>query len=149
MTPPTGRRIARITCVVCDGRVAHLELIPPDWLPAGWDGWNALQRVKFLNRRDRRFWWLIYEGLLFRNWPGQNVSISKASQIFHAFSRPYRHEHIRRVGLKDNAGFCGACGVPYCAKHWHLTTDAHGRCPHGHQCEPHGPSKDVSVDMGP
>jgi hypothetical protein len=143
-TPPTGRRIVRITCIVCDAHAARLELIPPGWLPAGWEGWDALQRVKFLNRRDRRSWWLIYEGLLIRNWPGQNVSVRDASKFAHAFSPPYRYERIRGAGIKDHAGFCGECGVPYCAKHWDLTTDGHGRCPHGHRLVPHDPSDDVS-----
>jgi hypothetical protein len=63
----------------------------------------------------------------------------EAGRIAQAFRLPLRYDEVRTAGFDDDAGFCEDCGVPYCARHWHVSQTGYGTCPlgHGKSLDPH------------
>ncbi|MGH2595886.1 MAG: hypothetical protein ACRDH7_07975 [Actinomycetota bacterium] len=110
--------LAEPPCAVC-GRVAsHVELVEPSERPA---------------------WTLIFSGVVAGNGSGRDIDAEEAGRIAFAFTQPYSSARIRVADLYDDAGFCGRCGVFYCAGHWRASSSGYGTCPneHGKSLDPH------------
>ena len=84
-------------------------------------------------------WYLIVEGVAAGNGSGSPVGAGEAGRIARAFRPPLCFDRVRTAGFYDDAGFCGDCGAPYCARHWHLSGTGYGHCPlgHGKSLDPH------------
>jgi hypothetical protein len=91
-------------------------------------------------RREGDAWWFVYEGLVAGNGLGHRQSDAKAALLTAAFADPPHFDLMQAADLHyDNAGFCVACGLPYCVKHWNVSVSGYGRCPKGHgkSLDPH------------
>lgn len=86
----------------------------------------------FMRYRDPADWWLLFAGLDTGNGSGNAITAERAARLAAAFAVPYAYERVRGGGFHDDAGFCGACGKPYCRRHWHVSGSGYGHCPHGH-----------------
>jgi hypothetical protein len=84
-------------------------------------------------------WYLIVDGVACGNGYGDPISAGGAGRIAQAFRLPLRFDQVRTAGFYDDAGFCADCGVPYCARHWHVSDTEYGHCPlgHGRSLDPH------------
>jgi hypothetical protein len=126
-------------CAACGAPVTRVELVAPGQLPAGWETWPAAVRESVMRDRRPGQWYLIVDGVAAGNGYGSPVDAGEAGRIAHAFRLPLRFDQVRMAGFHDDAGFCGDCGVPYCARHWHISEAGYGHCPlgHGKSLDPH------------
>ena len=67
--------------------------------------------------------------------PASNREVGRIAQ---AFQPPLLFDWVRMAGFYDDDGFCEDCGVPYCARHWHVSETGYGHCPidHGTSLDP-------------
>jgi hypothetical protein len=126
-------------CAECGAAASRVELIAPGDVPARWDEWPAWQRDSFERNRDPDAWHLLFDGPAAGSGLGQAVSADRAETIARAFMPPLASGKVRAAGFYDSAGFCGQCGVAYCARHWHVSESGYGTCPRGHgqSLDPH------------
>lgn len=84
-------------------------------------------------------WYLIVDSVAAGNGCGSPVDAGEAWRIAQAFRLPLCFDQVRTGGFYDDAGFCADCGVPYCARHWHVSRTGYGHCPlgHGKSLNPH------------
>jgi len=45
------------------------------------------------------------------------AAAERATRIAEAFGTPHSYDRVHGAGFYDDAGFCEACGVPYCSRH--------------------------------
>jgi len=139
------------TCAACGAPAARVELVAPGQLPAGWEQWSAAVRDSVMRDRGPGQWYLIVDGVAAGSGCGRAVDPGEAGRIAQAFRLPLRLDRVRTAGFYDDAGFCEDCGVPYCARHWHVSETGCGTCPFGHGkgLDPHWqPAEDGGVMPG-
>ena len=126
-------------CAACGAPAAHIELVAPGQLPAGWDQWPGTVQGSFLRRPEPGQWYLLVKGTATRNSYGGPIDAGRAGQIAWAFRPPLRFAQVHTARFDDDAGFCPDCEVPYCHQHWHLSDTGYGYCPYGHgkDLDPH------------
>ena len=118
---------------------AHIELVVPGQLPAGWDQWPTVMHVSVLRRPGPGQWHLLRQDIATGNSYGGPIDASLAGRIAWALRPPLRFAQVRAARHHDHAGFCPDCEVPYCHQHWHLSDTGYGYCPYGHgkNLDPH------------
>lgn len=139
MTQSSGM-VAVPPCAECGAPASRIELIAPGDHPAGWEEWPASRRDTFARKyRDLSAWHLLVDGPGAGSGLGQAVTEARAGEIARALAPPLTYEKIHTVGFYDDAGFCAACGVPYCGRHWNISDTGFGTCPRGHgkSLDPH------------
>ena len=119
-------------CAACGTPAAHIELLAPSQLPAGWDQWPTATHGSFLRRPGPGQWYLLRQNIATGNSYGGPIDASLAGRIAWAFRPPLRFAQVRTARFHDDAGFCPDCEVPYCHRHWHLSDTEYGYCPYGH-----------------
>ena len=127
-------------CAACGAPSAHIELVGPGQLPAGWD-----QRLpgtmggSILRRPAPGRWYLLATDIATGTSYGGPVDASLAGQIAWAFRPPLRFAQVHAARFDGDAGFCPDCDAPYCHQHWHLSGTGYGYCPYGHgkDLDPH------------
>ena len=127
-------------CAACGAPSAHIELVGPGQLPAGWD-----QRLpgtmggSILRRPEPGRWYLLATDIATGTSYGGPVDASRAGQIAWAFRPPLRFAQVHAASFDGDAGFCPDCDAPYCHQHWHLSGTGYGYCPDGHgkDLDPH------------
>jgi ribosomal protein L37E len=126
-------------CAACGAPAARVELVAPGQLPAGWEQWPAAVREGVMRGRGPGQWYLIVDGVVAGNGYGSPVDAGEAGRIAQAFRLPPRFGQVSTAGFYDDAGFCADCGVPYCARHRHVSQSGYGHCPlgHGKSLDPH------------
>jgi len=126
-------------CAACGAPAARVELAAPGQLPAGREQWPAEVRDSVMRGRGPGQWYLIIDGVAVGNGYGSPVDAGEAGRIAQAFRLPLQPDQVRTAGFYDDAGFCADCGVPYCARHWHVSQTGYGHCPlgHGKSLDPH------------
>lgn len=136
--------VAAPPCAVCGTPAARLELVAPGMLPVGWEQWRDYQKDSFRRYRGPAQWWLLYEGVAAGNGGGNSITAEEADRLATAFGLPYSYDRVHLAELADDAGFCAACGVPYCYRHWQVSHGGYGTCPerHGKSLDPHWSPED-------
>lgn len=134
------RVVARPLCATCGEPATFVELVPPGLLPHDFETWPedlCLVYSKFYGGHDK--WHFIYRGIEGANGCGDDIDAERAAQIARAFAEPYTFAKVHGAGFYDDAGFCGACGKPYCSQHWNVSSTGYGTCPEGHgkSLDPH------------
>ena len=127
-------------CAACGAPAAHIELVAPGQLPAGWD-----QRLpgttggSILRRPEPGRWYLLATDIATGTSYGGPIDASRAGQIAWAFRPPLRFAQVHAARFDGDAGFCPDCDAPYCHQHWHLSDTGYGYCPYGHgkHLDPH------------
>jgi len=120
-------------CAACRSPSAHVELVPPGQLPAGWDAWPGTAPGRFVRRPHPREWYILRQGLGGDSTYGGPMPATTAGQLAWALRTPLRYTQVRTAQFGDDLGFCPDCEVPYCHQHWHKTGDGYGHCPYGHR----------------
>jgi len=54
--------VADLPCAVCGKQSAHVELVAPGDLPAGWMDWDSRRQESYHRHHDPGRWRLIYDG---------------------------------------------------------------------------------------
>ena len=138
-------------CAACGAPSAHIELVAPGQLPAGWD-----QRLpgttggSILRRPEPGRWYLLATDIATGTSYGGPIDASLAGQIAWAFRPPLRFAQVHAARFDGDAGFCPDCDAPYCHQHWHLSDTGYGYCSYGHgkDLDPHwSPFTDTSLAM--
>ncbi|WP_329141259.1 hypothetical protein [Streptomyces sp. NBC_00670] len=124
--------VLHVVCAVCKAQAAHLEFTPPGLSPARWPRWDTAMRQRYAARRDADRWWLVAESEAYTNGCGENVTAEDVARYQSAFVFPRTFAQVHDAGLKGDAGFCAACDVPYCARHWKPDSGGGTACPLGH-----------------
>jgi hypothetical protein len=126
-------------CAACGTLTAHIELVPPGQLPAGWDQWPGIAPGRILRRPHPQEWYLLRQGIAGDNSYAGPLTASGAGQIAWALRFPLRYAQVHTARFHDDLGFCPDCEVPYCHQHWHRTDTGYGYCPYGHgkNLDPH------------
>jgi hypothetical protein len=141
VSAPPASMIASLPCAVCGEQSAHVELVAPGSLPAGWAQWDVRRQATYKQFHDASWWRFIYDGPAAGSGSGHDISDAEAAKITEVFMPPVTAVRVHDVsGFYDNAGICGPCGdVPYCRQHWHVSQSALGTCPRGHtkSLDPH------------
>jgi hypothetical protein len=134
-----GHLVVRPACAVCGKAASSIELVPPGGRPVEWTAWPAEHRAVFDEYHDPDAWLLVFAGATAGNGMGDDISAEEAARWSAAFAEPLTYENVRRAVLYDDAGFCAECRVPYCDRHWGVSTGGYGRCPQGHgrSLDPH------------
>jgi hypothetical protein len=126
-------------CAACRTPSAHLELVAPDQLAAGWDRWPSTTHGGFLRQPVPGQWYLLRQDIATGSSYGGPIDASLAGRIAWALRPPLRYAQVRTARFDDDLGFCPDCEVPYCYRHWHLSETGYGSCPYGHDkdLDPH------------
>ena len=125
-----GHVNVRILCAVCGKRAASLELLPPGQYPAGLQGDQYVEiRERWDRIRKKEPWWLRYDGPAAGSGAGHAIGEDRAECIAAGFAEPLSYARVHDAGFYDDAGFCGACGKPYCYQHWNVTGAEYGAAP--------------------
>ena len=134
-----GHLVARPACAVCGAAAASVELVPPGALPSEWRTWPPELQKTYTENHDPQAWRFLFEGIDSGNGLGDDVTATEALRYATAFARPLTYERVHQAGLYDDAGFCASCRLPYCSKHWDVSSGGYGRCPRGHgkSLDPH------------
>jgi hypothetical protein len=127
---PAGVAVAP-PCAECGEEYARVDVIPPGQLPEKFHEWTFREQALHVLVRDFSQWYLIFKGIAAQ---GESViSAERAAMITAAFLPPLTYARVHTAGFEDDeAGFCVKCEVPYCFRHWHVTSSGYGRCPRGH-----------------
>jgi len=126
-------------CAACGIPAAHIELLAPGQLPAGWDQWPGTAQGSFLRPPRPGQWYLLRQYTATGDSYGGPIDASLAGRIAWALRPPLRLAQVRTARFHDDAGFCPDCEVPYCHQHWHRSDTGYGYCPYGHgkDLDPH------------
>ena len=126
-------------CAACGTPAAHIELLAPGQLPAGWDQRPSIARGSFLRPPWPGQWYLLRQDTATGTSYGGPVDDSLAGRIAWALRPPLRFAQVRTASFHDDAGFCPDCEVPYCHQHWHPSDTGYGYRPYGHgkDLDPH------------
>lgn len=137
---PLASMVADLPCAVCGKQSAHVELVAPGELPAGWTDWDSRRQESYNRYHDPGRWRFIYDGPAAGSGDGYDVDVEEAARIAAAFTPPVRAARVHDdAGFYDSAGLCDRCDVPYCREHWRVTASGTGTCPRGHtkSLDPH------------
>ena len=127
-------------CAACGAPSAHIELVAPGQLPAGWDKWPpGTMHGSILRRPEPGRWYLLATDIATGTSYGGPIDASLAGLIAWAFRPPLRFAQVHTARFDGDAGFCQDCDAPYCHQHWHLSGTGYGYCPYGHgkDLDPH------------
>jgi hypothetical protein len=127
-------------CAACGAPSAHIELVAPGQLPAGWDQRPpGTMPGSILRRPEPGRWYLLAKDIATGKSYAGPIDASRAGQIAWAFRPPLRFAQVRTARFDGDAGFCPDCDAPYCHQHWHLSGTGYGYCPcgHGKDLDPH------------
>src|SRR3974377_325448 len=84
------RRVAELPCAVCGTQSAHVELVAPGELPAGWADWDSRRQESYNRNHDPGRWLFIYDGPAAGSGDGHDIDVAEAARITAAFSPPVR-----------------------------------------------------------
>jgi hypothetical protein len=131
--------VVTLACAACGAPATRVELVAPGQLPARREQQPSTARDDAMRARSPGQWYLIIDGVAAGSGCGRAVDAGEAGRIARAFRLPLRYGQVCTAGFDDDAGFCDDCGVPYCARHWHLSQTGYGTCPlgHGKSLDPH------------
>ena len=127
-------------CAACGAPSAHIELVAPGQLPAGWDQrLPGTMHGSILRRPEPGRWYLLATDIATGTSYGGPIDASLAGLIAWAFRPPLRFAQVHTARFDGDAGFCPDCDAPYCHQHWHLSGTGYGYCPYGHgkDLDPH------------
>lgn len=96
---PLASVAADLPCAMCGKQSAHVELISPGELPAGWSRWDS-------PRQDPIQWRFIYDGPASNNGDGHDIDVAEAARITAAYIPPVRVARVHHAGFYDSAGLC-------------------------------------------
>lgn len=138
------------SCAMCGARSALVEVLSPGELPSDFEQWPAPGRESYLQHVGTANWRLRYEGPGGGNGSGHRISEVRARLLIAVLSAPISFERVGELDLYDNAGICRTCAIPYCSRHWGISSSGSGRCPNGHgaSLDPHwSPEFDPPGDL--
>jgi hypothetical protein len=126
--------VAATPCAVCGMPYERIELIAPGGLPAQWNEWDRSRQDMFLRLyRQPGRWHLLIDRPDDKDYDlGQPIDAARAGQITVAFEPPLSYVRVHTAGFYDDAGFCDRCDVPYCYRHWNVSSSGLGTCPGSH-----------------
>lgn len=133
-----------IKCSRCGRVAASIHVVPPEQTAASWSHFPLATREVLEERRgDPPQWWFIIKGVERGNGAGDPIDEDSARRYLDAFTAG-DYASIERLGLYDTAGFCSTCRVPYCSRHWSMSSGGAGECPRGHfkSLDPHWSPRD-------
>ena len=107
--------VASLPCAVCGRQSAHVELVAPGEVPAGWAEWDSRRQESYRRFHDLASWRFIYDGPAAGSGDGHDIGAAEAARITAAFTPPVRAARVHDdAGFYDSAGLCDRCDVPYC-----------------------------------
>ena len=86
--------VADLPCAVCGTQSAHVELVAPGDLPAGWADWDARRQEAYNRYHDPARWRFIYDGPAAGSGDGRNIEAAEAARITAAFTPPVRAARV-------------------------------------------------------
>ena len=136
---PLASMVADLPCAVCGVQSAHVELVAPGELPAGWADWDSRRQESYHRHHDPGRWRFSYDGPAAGSGDGHDIDIGGGADHRGVHSSAPRCPRHDDAGFHDSAGLCDRCDVPYCREHWHVTASGTGTCPQGHtkSLDPH------------
>jgi hypothetical protein len=103
---PLASMVADLPCAVCGKQSAHVELVAPGELPAGWAEWDRRRQESYKRHHDPTQWQFIYDGPASGSGDGHDISIVEAARIAAAFTPP-----VRVCRVHDDARFYDSAGL--------------------------------------
>jgi hypothetical protein len=86
-------------CAACGTPTAHIELVDPGQLPAGWDQWPGLVQASIVRQRQPGQWYLRFKGIAASNGYGDPIDASRAGRITQAFRPSLCFAQVHTAGF--------------------------------------------------